>query len=384
MPRFFFLTLTLLLLLTPTPGPARADGPPSLRDDLDASTLRTAVARSVDYLEKLPADRPLHLCDNAYTTGWLVESLKNFSTLVARFGTGTELAEQLRERFDICPADGASSLLVTGYYEPEMAGSMTRTPLYRYPLYRVPADLVSRAGHTGRMVNGQLVPYWSRREIEEDGVLKGLELVYLADPTDAFFLQIQGSGRVRFPDGTTRRVQFAAKNGRPYSSIGRRLVELGKIPLAEVSMPSIRRYLTKHPDERDAILRSNQSFVFFRWGGKDAAPKGSLGEPLTAGRSVALDSTCYPPGALGYLVSSKPIVDSAGRVTGWTEMGRFVLHQDSGSAIKGPNRLDLFWGGDRYAEAAAGEMRHSGTLYFLVQKQQTARRADNHIRRGEL
>jgi len=197
---------------------------------------------------------------------------------------------------------------------------------------------------------------------------------------DCFTLQVQGSGRIRLPDGKIRRVHFAAKNGRPYRSIGRLLVNEGRMDLKAVTMPSIRAYLADHPKEIARVLRYNDSFIFFRWGGAAKTPAGNLGEPLTAGRSVALDQSRYPAGALGYLSSEKPRVDANGQVTEWVPMARFVLNQDSGSAIKGANRLDMFWGGDSYAEIAAGNMKHPGKLYFLIKKQQ---RADNQ-QRGKL
>lgn len=151
------------------------------------------------------------------------------------------------------------------------------------------------------------------------------------------------------------------------------LVNEGKMTLEEVTMPAIRTYLAAHPQEIARILRHNESFIFFDWGGKTASPTGSMGEPLTAGRSVALDQTCYPTGALGYLLSQKPQL-AADNTIRWQPMARFVLNQDSGSAIKGANRLDLFWGSDRYAEIAAGNMKQAGKLYFLIKKQ---RHADN-------
>jgi len=147
-----------------------------------------------------------------------------------------------------------------------------------------------------------------------------------------------------------------------------------------VTMPSLRAYLAAHPQEVARVLRYNQSFIFFNWGGAAATPSGSLGEPLTAGRSVALDQSCYPAGALGYLLSQKPQLNTNGEITSWLPMARFVLNQDSGSAIKGANRLDLFWGSDRYAEIAAGNMKQPGKLYFLIKKQ---RHADNQ-QRGQL
>ena len=354
--------------------PALSSGaePTTLSDDLAIDSLRAAVGHSLDYLRRQPPERTIRLCGGVYGNGWLGQSLESFGNLLDRYGdTGPEFQQQVRQQFMICAADSQENLLVTGYYEPEFAGSLTRTATYRYPLYRVPADLVKRNGRIGRLRNGKVVPYWSRREIEQANKLKGLELVYLAAPMDCFTLHVQGSGRIRLPDGTTRRVHFAAKNGRPYRSIGRLLVDEGEMQLEAVTMPSIRAYLAAHPEKVARILHHNESFIFFNWGGKAKTPAGSLGEPLTAGRSVALDQSRYPAGALGYLRSEKPQLDAKGRITGWQPMARFVLNQDSGSAIKGANRLDLFFGGDRYAEIAAGNMKHPGKLYFLIKKTAT-------------
>lgn len=372
LPVFGATFLFCLLLLAPLTGSAE---PTALTDDLSAASLRQAVSHSINYLRRQPRERTIKLCNGLYSSGWLLESLQSFSALLEEYGdTGPEFRQQVRQQFTICAAASDEKLLITGYYEPEVVGSLTRTSTYRYPLYRVPADLVKRNGHLGRISNGKLIPYWSRQQLTEGNQLKGLELVYLSSLLDCFILHVQGSGQIRLPDGSLRRVHFAAKNGRPYRSIGRLLVDEGKMELAEVTMPSIRAYLAAHPEEVERILYYNQSFIFFNWGKKEQNPAGSLGETLTAGRSVALDQRRYPAGALGYLRSQKPGLDNMGRITEWLPMGRFILNQDSGSAIKGDNRLDLFWGSGPYAKIAAGNMKQSGQLYFLIKKQ---RQADN-------
>ncbi len=380
-PRLPLLGAILSLCLLLTPALTRGSGPATLNDDLTADSLMVTISRSLDYLRRQPPERSIRLCNNIYDNGWLVESLEEFAALLTRHGnTSPAFTEEVRQRFTICGGD-AGNLMVTGYYEPEVAGSLTASEIYRYPLYRTPPDLITRGGEIGRLDNGRLVPYWSRQELEEQNKLQGLELVYLADPMDNFTLQVQGSGRIRLPDNTIRRVHFAAKNGRPYRSIGRFLVDEGRLRLSEVNMPAIRAYIAAHPQEAIRILQHNESFIFFNWAEYNGdGPAGYIGQPLTAGRSVALDQQCYPAGALGYLLTRKPQVDGSGQITGWLPMGRFVLNQDSGSAIKGPNRLDLFWGGDREAEIAAGNMKQAGKLYFLIKKQ---RRADNQ-QRGQL
>jgi len=355
--------------------PLLPDELPYFVDDLSLELLGPAVDRSVRYLARLPAERMYSLCGKRYSVGWLQESLRAFGRLVAEKPTPEVLTQIIKEQFIVCRASGRNSdgkVFLTGYFEPFLPASLERTEVFRYPLYRTPPDLVSPPngkGKVGRMENGALLPYWTRAEIEGGGLLAGHELLYLADPVDAFVLHVQGSGQVRLADNTVRRVQYAAKNGRDYRSIGRYLVEKGILPLEEVTMPRIVSYLQEHPEEQLEVLRHNDSFVFFRWGDDSAGgPQGCLGEPLTPGRSVALDQGCFPPGILGFVKGRKPRVDEGGTIVGWEPLQRFVLNQDTGSAISGPGRLDLFWGAGQYAEVAAGNMKHPGTLYFLVKK----------------
>ncbi|HIJ89785.1 MAG: MltA domain-containing protein [Desulfobulbaceae bacterium] len=387
---FFFGLLSLgcaLVIALPRPVAAQcgqaatmplAAEPPLLQDDLGYDSLASAIDRSVHYLRKLPQEKKYVLCGDEYSVGWLIQSLVAFKRIIQEKPSPQLLTAILKKQFTLCQVTGRGSdhkIFLTGYFEPFFKASLVKTAIYRYPLYRKPPDLISIPGgkgrekQTGRMENGSLVPYFSRTEIENGRLLAGQELVYLADPVDAFILHIQGSGRIQLADGTLRRVQFAGKNGHEYRSIGRLLVEKGVLRREEVTLPRLVRYLKEHPEEQEAILQYNDSFVFFRWGDDSAVgPLGCLGEPLTPGRSVALDQSCFPPGGLAFLKTRKPRVNAAGEIIGWEPLGRFVVNQDSGSAITGPGRLDLFWGGGSYAEVAAGNMKHPGTLYFLVKK----------------
>jgi membrane-bound lytic murein transglycosylase A len=383
------LLLALCLLFLPVQGRAgTCAGAPFLKvadeqlplfvDDLSYASLAEAVDASLRALARLPRQRRVAICGEEYPVSRLRDSLLAFQKIIAARPAPAALSRTLKEEFIICQAAGRGEdrrLLLTGYFEPLFNASLTETESHRFPLYRVPADLVRRPAsqdspaQTGRLENGALLPYWTRGEIESQGLLAGQELLYLADPVDAFVLHVQGSGQVRLPDGRVRRVQFAAGNGHEYRSIGRLLADEGVLPLAKVTLPKIVRYLREHPQERERILHHNASFVFFRWGDAAATgPLGSLGEPLTAGRSVALDQSCFPPGGLAFLSSRKPRVSGEGAIVGWEPMARFVLNQDSGSAIKGPGRLDLYWGAGQYAEVAAGHMKQPGSLYFLVKK----------------
>jgi membrane-bound lytic murein transglycosylase A len=220
----------------------------------------------------------------------------------------------------------------------------------------------------GRLSGHRVVPYYNRKDIEESDVLAGKApvLAWLEDPIDLFFLQIQGSGRVVLDNGEALNLHYDSTNGQPYRSIGRLLVEEGKIPLPEMSMQRIRDFLAAHPEQTRGILNHNPSYVFFRI--EEDGPLGFLEVKLTPGRSIALDHRLFPLPALVYIETEKPVLDADGRIARWEPFGRFVVSQDTGGAIRGPARADLFWGHGPYAEAAAGHMRHRGQLYLMVLK----------------
>ncbi|NOR10041.1 MAG: transglycosylase [Desulfovibrionaceae bacterium] len=346
-------------------------------DDSDIASLQHAVNRNLIYLGKLPAAQEVELCDSTFSVNHLIATQHTLLGAIERFHEPEKLQQFLISHFEICKAAGRKgdgNMLVTAYYEPTFAGSLKYDPPFIYPLYGVPADLVSRkdstgSRQTGRMQDGELVPYWTRGEIEGKKLLAGNEIMYLADPIEAFILHVQGSGQVRLPDGKVRQVQFAGTNNHKYTSIGKVLVEEGVMSLEEVTLPRIIKYLHDHPEEQKRIFHKNARYVFFSIGEKqDHGPTGSMGQPLTAGRSIAIDRNCFPHGILGYLKTEKPIFDEFGAVTGWKTAGRFVASQDSGAAIKGPGRIDLFLGNSSDAEKAAGVMKQPGNLYFLILK----------------
>ena len=342
------------------------------QDDLDGAGLTEAIGASLRFLQQQPPSRVYRFCDREYGTEELAASLVAFLSFSRQKFEPGEFERQFGEQFKLCAAinsKGAGKVLVTGYFEPLLEGSLRKKPPFIYPLYKKPDDLVGRGDRVGRLQEGRFLTYWTRAQIENEKVLAGRELVFLDDPVEAFILHVQGSGRIRLRDGKVRRIQFAAKNGLPYRSIGKLLVDRGKMELSMVNLPSIVSYLNSHPEERQDILQYNQSFIFFRWGDdEDGGPLGRLGEPLTAGRSVALDHDCFPPGGLGFLKTRKPIFNGVNDIVGWAPLKRFVVNQDSGSAIKGGQRVDLFLGIGEQARATAGFMKHPGKLYFLVKK----------------
>ncbi len=360
-----------------------ADVPAFLDDAADKEPLQRAIAASVRYWQGQEAGRLLRVCDAAYRPRDFLASLQKFQEILTRVPVAG-LKEAVAENFEVCQAlsgQGSNDILVTGYYQPKFMARRERKPPFIYPVYKLPADLVqtqvvAEGGGTeevGRVQDGRLAPYWTRAEIETSNRLQGNELCYLADPVEAFILQVQGSGLVEFEDGIVRQLLFAGTNGRPYRSIGRLLADEGRIPLAEIDMPRIRRYLHENLDDRQRVLHYNERYVFFRLEEQTPGrgPVGSMGAALTPGRSVALDQECFPMGGLYFLQTERP-VEQGEADTRWQPLSRFVLHQDTGAAIKGSGRLDFFWGSGDYPERAAGLMKQPGRLYLLMPKCQSS------------
>jgi membrane-bound lytic murein transglycosylase A len=358
-------------------------GPESLAlgaDDLDRTSLEQAVRNSLHYYDRLPAGTKFVFGRNTVPLERVKRSLETFLALLGESSSWEELAQSVRKRYVFYQAAGKGrnhEVLFTGYYEPIIQGSLTPDELYRFPVYGVPTDMVTvdlekfRPQYrgirlVGRLEGNQVVPYFSREEIDTAGALagKGYELAWVADPVALFFLHVQGSGRIRLVNGDSLRLGYAASNGRPYRSIGGVLIERGVIPPEEMSMQAIRRYLLDHPEETAEILNTNPSYVFFRK--KDDGPLGSLSVPVTPGRSIATDSTLFPRGALAFIECQKPIFANDGVITGWHPFARYVLNQDTGGAIRGPARVDLFWGSGPLNQTAAGHLRHDGALFFLL------------------
>jgi len=350
---------------------------PALVDDLELRGLEIALTRSLSYLHALPADTRYKVAGEVVPVQRLINSARHLHGLLQARPGPEALSRQIGRDYDLvrlCGQPGSSPprLLVTGYYQPVFTGSLTPTPPFAYPLHRVPDDLVVAVGKgnkpaVGRADRGRVVPYWTRGEIEQGQLLRGAELVWLRDPFDAFVLHVQGSGVIRLPDGSVRGVHYAQSNGRAYSSIGKHLVDAGRMRLADVTMDSLRRYIEQHPAERDQILQTNDAYIFFHWSEPGPAV-GSLGRELTAGRSVAADQRWYPPGAVVFLDSRRPVMDN-GEVAEWREMHRLVTVQDTGSALVGPGRMDVFWGTGDQAGQEAGQMKEDGDACLLLLKE---------------
>jgi membrane-bound lytic murein transglycosylase A len=271
-----------------------------------------------------------------------------------------------------------SSGFVTGYYEPEVRGSRTQDGKFQFPVYRRPDDLVPmvpdqfRARFNDqltamRRVGNEFVPYYTRAEIE-DGALEDqdLEMLYLDDPVDLFFMQVQGSGLVRLPDGSATRLSYAGKNGYPYTSIGKLLVERGELTREAASADGVKAWLRADPEGGRKLMQENRSYVFFRelWAHeREDGPIGAEGVALTPGRSLAVDASYHSLGT-PIFVAATNLNDTEGR-----PFRRLMIAQDVGSAIRGPERGDVFWGSGAAAGRIAGATRHDAKFFILVPRE---------------
>lgn len=380
LPAQLFLAILLVIMASFTvqarPTPLAVADYPYFADDLDMAGLAKSLEHSLIYLRKMPTGTSYRFGKTTVASKDLIASLVFFQHLLQQNPSIPELNRKIRENCvvyrvkDLLPRPG-QRMLITGYYHPVFEASLERRPPFLYPLYEPPAELVTQKDaqgkkKIGRMEKGRLLPFWTRREIDTHGKLSGRELVWLRDPFDAFVVHIQGSGMVRLADGTLRGLSFAQRNGHPYTSIGKYLVDTGRMRLEDVNMDSMRRYLAERPDERDAILHQNASYIFFRWSPATLVT-GSLGQELTPGRSLAADRAWYPPGALLFVDTRRPVMKD-GELRHWQPLRRFMTVQDVGAAIIGPGRLDIFWGLGEQAGREAGRMKEDGEAYLLLLK----------------
>ncbi|MFO8233703.1 MAG: MltA domain-containing protein [Longimonas sp.] len=271
-----------------------------------------------------------------------------------------------------------TTALLTGYYEPILQGAPAPSSRYNVPLRRVPDDLLridlgefrdrfEDETLIGRQDGNRVVPYYDREAIR-NGALddQNLAFLWVDSRIDKFFLQIQGSGRIQLPDGTMTRVGYAGQNGRPYRAIGRDLVEMGEVPRSEMSMQRIRQWMADHPDRANDLMNRNASYIFFQERtdlDPEAGPIGSQGVPLTAEHSLAVDPKVIPMGMPVWISGTAPTAtDDSSTVL----FQRLMVAQDTGGAIRGPLRGDVFWGHGENAETRAGRMQHPATWYVLV------------------
>ncbi|ACK65429.1 MltA domain protein [Rippkaea orientalis PCC 8801] len=291
-------------------------------------------------------------------------SLTRFQELLKTAQTPQELQAAVQREFVLYRSighDNQGTVHFTGYFEPVYQASRQRTPDYSYPLYRKPPNLATWK-----------TPHPTRQELEgKDGLgnnslLKGNELVWMRDRLEAYLVQVQGSAQLQLTDGSTMTIGYDGSTDYPYVSIGKELVDDGVFKLEELSLPVLIDYLTKNPQELSKYLPRNNRFIFFRET-HGAQAQGSIGVPVTAERSIATDKSIMPPGALALIKTPIPYQTKTGEIE-IKLVNRYVLDQDTGSAIKGPGRVDIFMGTGKLAGDRAGLISHQGALYYLLLK----------------
>ncbi|MHC4498781.1 MAG: MltA domain-containing protein [Planctomycetota bacterium] len=330
--------------------------------------MQTAIDNSLNYLNKPSSQQFFPYGEITHQRA--VDSLKAFKNLIDSGLRGRELNDAIAEEFDVYVSvgcDDMGTVLFTGYYTPIFDGSASATVQFKYPLYKQPDDLVKDSqGHIlgRRGPDGRIAPYPSRAEIESSGMLKGDELVWLGDSFEAYIAHVQGSAKLRMPDGDLVTVGYAASNGHEYQSVAQELIRDGKIAADKLSLSTMIDYFKGNMDQVGAYTRRNPRFVFFRM--ENGPPRGSLNEPVTLMRTIATDKSIYPRACLAFISTNLP------RLIGGTiyrdPYKGFVLDQDTGGAIRAPGRCDVYMGEGDNAGQLAGQTYQEGRLYYLFLK----------------
>lgn len=322
-------------------------GPP-LTDDGDQQSLLHALDRQEQHLESKRGMR-FRLGDRQVSGLQLLETARAFRSVVREFWGTPRFQQEVEKRFEVLPP---VQTYFTGYYLPMLEASRHKRGKFVYPLYRLPAS--------GRNL--------SRQQIEAGALAgKGLEIAWVDDPIKRYSLMVQGSGMLRFDDGQIVNVNYAGANGHPYRSLGKLFIQWGLVSEETLSWQRIRDFLTANPHKRESIFNHNPSYVYFRI--QEGGPYGVLpGVPLTPGRSIATDKRVYPGGGLAYIEFPEPIIGRDGKLDGFRQTGRFVLDQDTGGAIRGEARCDIFMGGGEEAAERAGYLKHHGRMRYLLKR----------------
>lgn len=335
------------------------------------SRVADAVRHSLAYLAKPSSRRYFPYGDVTHARA--VESLNEFLHTLSEARSPAELDALIRERFDVYQSvgyDGRGTVYFTGYYTPVFDGRKRRDARFRYPLYDLPPDLVK--DEEGRILGrrtpeGDLVPYFTRREIEEQGLLDGREIAWLEHPFEAYVANVQGSVKLRQEDGSLLELGYAGNNGYEYTSVAHLMIDDGAINRDDLSLQTMIRYFADNPDQTARYCRRNDRFVFFKE--VPGGPLGSLNTPVTPYRSLATDKQIYPRACLAFVDTRIPVHD-AGRIE-QRSYKSFSLDQDTGGAIRAAGRCDLYMGVGPQAEALAGRAVAEGRLYYLFVKSET-------------
>lgn len=356
------------------------------RDDLPLENFHQAVARQTAVWNKFSSEAMArvvgHWGERSVSPNDLRDALLKLDQILTDLHDPRLINEAILQQFECYRMPGKSGrgdVLLTGYYHPLIKGALKPSAAYPYPIYRRPDDIVQadlgafREEWKGKRLLGRLqgktlVPYYTRQDIDQRGALKGrhLELAYVSNDLDRFFLQIQGSGSILLPDGKRFAVNYDGQNGQAYVGVGKELAKDDLLGDSEISMQNIREILDEDPELRLKYLNQNPSYVFFRPG--EDGPRGSGGAMVTPRRSIATDKKLYPAGAPVFVRTHTPAFSDQAAISGWVPTTGFLIDQDTGGAIKGPGRVDLYLGEGSWAEATAGRLAHYGEVYYLLLK----------------
>jgi membrane-bound lytic murein transglycosylase A len=379
---FFLLTLAACVrpVLKNPQDAMREASAPELVDDMSLESLIQGLKDNIQALKNSSATS-LTFGKRIIAKPVYLEFLESLLKQAQATPSSKEFLSAIGSQIEFMEVYGSKSwgeVMITSYFEPVIKGSQKQTPKFSQPLYQAPKDILllsmdqfnlkfengGARDLRARLVGNRVLPYYSREEIDVQKTLKkrGLEICWV-DPIDAFILQIQGSGVIEFSSGRQLRLSYAEKNGHSYESIGKFLMD--KIPFEQLNLQTIEAHLRTLPkEELQAVLNKNPSYVFFKPATSHAVT--ALGVPATAGRTIATDRKYFPKGALGFLVSTKPVFENDTQK--WDPLSRFVFDQDIGGAIQGGGRVDLFWGRGEEAKKYAGLMKQPGKLYYIVPK----------------
>ena len=330
--------------------------------------IKDAIGYSLNYLTK-PSSKQFFPY-GAITHDHAYASLEAFAELLEQGVTGRELNAAIGQKFDVYESvgcDNKGTVLFTGYYTPIFDGSMTKTQRFKYPLYKKPKDLVKDANgkiQGRKMPNGTITPYPARKEIEETQMLKGNELLYLADPFEVYIAHVQGSAKIRLADGELLTIGYAASNGHEYKSVSRVMLDDRALSGEKMSLSAMIEYFKKNPDRIGPYIEENPRFVFFQTAQNE--PHGSINTPVTAMRTIATDKSVYPRACLAFVSTVLPA--NSNTTTIHRRYNSFALDQDTGGAIRAAGRCDIYMGVGDEAGKLAGQVYREGRLYYLFLK----------------
>ena len=357
----------------------------SFTDDMDPTSLQLAIDNQLEVMYEQDPASPMRLGDFTVTRGRLIETLEAFQKLLQKNTSQEDFDKKVYEEFLLYRVGKGKDkkVLFTGYYRPIIPASRVPSARYRFPIYKMPGKdfhiartqldirLVGSKEKIKQSLQNKSGENWrslTREEIDRKGALsnQGLEVAWLENELERYFLHIQGSGVLEFPGGTRQGVRYQGSNKYSYNGIGKLMIRDGVITTGDGSMQGIKKYFTNNPQNVSKYLNQNKRYIFFSL--SNAGAIGSGGGELVGGRSIATDKSIYPAGGLAFVKIRKPVLDANNEIKSWKQISRFVIDQDTGSAIRGKARADLYFGTGQKAGAMAGHYHEKGEVYYLIKK----------------